>query len=42
VWVQINFLLCMVWFGFEAVLRPLAALVAVHVGISSQQSLPFN
>jgi hypothetical protein len=26
VWLQIIFLLCMVWFGFGAVLKPLAAL----------------
>jgi hypothetical protein len=31
VWLQIIFLLCMVWFGFGAVLKPLAALpVAMH------------
>jgi hypothetical protein len=26
VWFQLFFLLCMVWFGFGAVLKPLAAL----------------
>jgi hypothetical protein len=26
VWLQIIFVLCMVWFGFGAVLKPLAAL----------------
>jgi hypothetical protein len=29
VWFQLFFLLCMVWFGFGAVLKPLAALLLV-------------
>jgi hypothetical protein len=32
VWFQISFLLCMIWFGFEAVLKPLAALAGAPSG----------
>jgi hypothetical protein len=40
VWLQIIFLLCMVWFGFGAVLEPLAALARTHVCVGREECAP--